>query len=90
MPEQATSATPPRDGEFAELREELHRSREEVLRLRDLLIARDRELGAARGRLTELEDTAGRLISVFVRVGGVRGAARAGVNRLRGLAERRD
>lgn len=91
MPEQVeSSAASAQSGELAELREELHRSREEVLRLRDLLIARDRELGAARGRLAELEDTAGRLISVFVRVGGVRGAARAGVNRLRGLAEQRD
>lgn len=90
MPEQATSAAPPRDGELAELREELHRSREEVLRLRDLLIARDAELGAARGRLAELEDTAGKLISFAVRAGGLRGLARASVNRLRGLAERRD
>lgn len=90
MSEQATSAAPPRDGELAELREELHRSREEVLRLRDLLIARDAELGAARGRLAELEDTAGRLISLAVRAGGLRGIVRAGFNRLRELAERRD
>jgi hypothetical protein len=90
MHEQATSAAPARDGELAELREELHRSREEVLRLRDLLIARDAELGAVRGRLTELEATAGRLISLAVRAGGMRGVARAGINRIRKLAERRD
>lgn len=90
MPEQATSAAPPRDGELAELREELHRSREEVLRLRDLLIARDAELGAARGRAAELEDTAGKLIALVVRARGLRGLAQASVNRLRGLAERRD
>ncbi len=34
---------------------ELQREREEVLRLRDLLIARDAELGEARGRVAELE-----------------------------------
>jgi hypothetical protein len=91
MPEQVKSGVAPgQSGELAELREELHRSREEVLRLRDLLIARDAELGAARGRLAELEDTAGRLISVFVRIGGLRGLLRAGINRLRGLAERHD
>lgn len=90
MPEQATSAAAPRDGELAELREELHRNREEVLRLRDLLIVRDAELGAARGRVAELEDTAGKLISFVVRARGLRGLAQAGLNRLRGLAERRD
>lgn len=91
MPEQVKSgATAGPSGELAELREELHRSREEVLRLRDLLIARDAELGAVRGRLAELEDTAGRLLSVFVRIGGLRGLVRAAVNRLRGLAERHD
>ena len=35
--------------------EELAREREEVLRLRGLLITRDAELGAARGRVLELE-----------------------------------
>jgi hypothetical protein len=39
----------------AQLAEELAREREEVLRLRDLLIAKDAELGAARGRVLELE-----------------------------------
>jgi hypothetical protein len=37
------------------LRAELAERQEEVLRLRDLLIARDAELGAAKGRLAELE-----------------------------------
>jgi hypothetical protein len=40
----------------AELREEVSRLEAEVERLRGLLIARDAELGAARGRLTQLED----------------------------------
>jgi len=37
------------------MEEELARATEEVLRLRSLLVARDAELGAARGRLLELE-----------------------------------
>jgi hypothetical protein len=39
-----------------ELREELDRRQEEILRLRDLLIGKESELGAAKGRLAELED----------------------------------
>lgn len=35
--------------------DEVSRQREEILRLRDLLIAKDAELGAARGRLAEIE-----------------------------------
>jgi hypothetical protein len=38
-----------------QLAEELAREKQEVLRLRSLLIARDAELGAARGRVLELE-----------------------------------
>jgi len=41
--------------EQPELAEELARQTEEVLRLRDLLIAKDLELGATRGRAAELE-----------------------------------
>ncbi len=52
MPEQATSA---RSGQ-KELQEELDRRQEEILRLRDLLIGMESELGAAKGRLAELED----------------------------------
>lgn len=48
--------------ETAALREELARSREEVVRLRDLLIARDVELGRARGRLEQLEARTTRLL----------------------------
>ncbi|HEU5062365.1 MAG TPA: methyltransferase domain-containing protein [Solirubrobacterales bacterium] len=42
--------------------------REETLRLRDLLIARDAELGTARGRLSELEDQTQRVANVANRV----------------------
>jgi hypothetical protein len=50
------------DPDVAVLREELARSREEVMRLRDLLIARDMELGQARGRLEQLEARTTRLL----------------------------
>jgi hypothetical protein len=51
-----------------QLREELARSREEVLRLRDLLIVRDRELGAARGRLAMIEQSSRRLGEAAARI----------------------
>lgn len=72
MAEQATSApqTPKASGgdELTELREELFRSREEVLRLRDLLIGKDAELGALRGRLAELEADSARLLNLGPRL----------------------
>lgn len=75
MAEQATSAeqTSNRDGnrDAADLREELDRSREEVLRLRDLLIARDVELGATRGRLAEIEAQSLKLLNAVARLRGL-------------------
>src|SRR5690242_13273477 len=57
MAEQATSTRPDSTvgggGEIAELRAELAQAREEVLRLRDLLIGKEAELGALRGRIAE-------------------------------------
>jgi hypothetical protein len=47
-----------------ELLEELDRNREEILRLRDLLIGKERELGTIRGQYTELEDRWKRLTGV--------------------------
>lgn len=44
------------------LREELAQSREEVMRLRDLLIAKDVEMGRLRGRLEQLEARTTRLL----------------------------
>jgi hypothetical protein len=72
MAEQAASTAPdvtaaPSRGEQL-LREELARSREEVLRLRDLLIVRDRELGAARGRLAMIEQSSRRLGEAAARI----------------------
>lgn len=51
-----------------ELQREIDRQAEEILRLRDLLIGRDAELGAARGRLAELEDQTQRVTNVANRV----------------------
>jgi len=48
------------------LREELARAREEVLRLRDLLIAKDAEMGRLRGRLEQLEDRTARMLGAAV------------------------
>lgn len=47
---------------------ELAASREEVLRLRDLLIGRDAELGVARGQVAALEDQTQRIANVAGRV----------------------
>jgi hypothetical protein len=50
------------------LRAELARKDEEILRLRDLLIVRDRELGAARGRLAMIEQSSRRLGEAAARI----------------------
>lgn len=67
----AEQATPTRqthsergDGELAELKAELAHAREEVLRLRDLLIGKDAELGSLRGRVAELEAGTARLLNL--------------------------
>ena len=54
--------------EREELQRELDRSRAEVLRLRDLLLVRDAELGAARGQLAELENISRGLLMAAGRV----------------------
>lgn len=71
MPEQAISSrsdSAARGDEVAELRAELAAAREEVLRLRDLLIAKDAELGAYRGQVAQLEAGTARLLNLFNRV----------------------
>jgi Methyltransferase domain len=57
-----------RQEQVRELEGELERQQEEVLRLRDLLIGRDAELGAARGQLAALEDQTQRMANVANRV----------------------
>jgi hypothetical protein len=51
-----------------ELRAELVRRDEEILRLRDLLIGRDAELGAFRGQMQMIEDNSKRVTSVADRI----------------------
>lgn len=51
-----------------QLEAELAREKEEVLRLRDLLITRDAELGAARGRLAMIEQGSQRLADAAARI----------------------
>lgn len=64
MPEQVKSAGRPQPGggsdDRAALLEEIAQQKEEILRLRDLLIAKDAELGATRGRLAELTEHSAR------------------------------
>jgi hypothetical protein len=48
--------------------DELSRIREENLRLRDLLIAKDAELGSLRGQVAALEAGTGRLLSLVGRI----------------------
>lgn len=63
MPEQETST-----GEVELLRGELREKDEEILRLRDLLVGKDRELGVAKGKLAVLEDRSKRLAGAKMRV----------------------
>lgn len=49
------------EGTRPELLAELDRRQQEILRLRDLLIGKDAELGAAKGRLAQFEDHSHRL-----------------------------
>ncbi len=55
------------------LEAELAREKQEVVRLRNLLIARDAELGEAKGRVAELESRSKRLLG---RLRGIVGGAR--------------
>jgi hypothetical protein len=50
------------------IRDELDRSREEVLRLRDLLIAKDAELGSLKGQVAHLEAGTARLLNLATRL----------------------
>jgi hypothetical protein len=52
----------------AELQAELARCEEEILRLRDLLIGKDVELGAARGQLAVLEANSRRVAGVALKI----------------------
>ncbi len=55
-------------GKPAELRAELDSSQEEILRLRDQLVGMNTELGAAKGRLVQMEDRETRLANAKLQV----------------------
>jgi hypothetical protein len=84
MAEHATSAKrdagEDRDSEVVELKEE-------ILRLRDLLIGKDAEIGMLRGRLAELEEGSARLTiaatRLRARLPGFLRAAAGGLRKLR-------
>jgi hypothetical protein len=58
------------------LEAELAREKAEVVRLRNLLIARDAELGEAKGRVAELESRSKRLLGRLKSIaGGSRGSS---------------
>jgi tetrahydromethanopterin S-methyltransferase subunit F len=82
----AESTTPTR----ADTDAELIRLREENLRLRDQLIARDAEVGLMRGQVAELEAGAVRALHMMRRVKSILlpGPAMRVVARLRRLAKR--
>lgn len=54
--------------EETDLKEELTRREEEILRLRNLLIAKDAEMAAVKGRLAELEHYGQRLLVLRARI----------------------
>jgi SAM-dependent methyltransferase len=73
----------------SDMQGEIDRREEEILRLRDLLIGRDVELGAARGQLAVLEDNSRRLAGLALRIQSrIPGAMRIG-GALRRLQARR-
>jgi len=72
MPERLTSANLTSGGgesdDRSELVDEIASQKEEILRLRDLLIAKDAELGTAKGKLAELTEHSARLAIVARRL----------------------
>lgn len=54
--------------DLPDLEAEIARRDEEILRLRDLLISRDAELGQARGRLKVIEDHSERMARLAARI----------------------
>ncbi len=61
------AATEPEPSE-SDAREEIARRDEEILRLRDLLITRDHELGQVRGRLQVIEDHSARMARIAAKI----------------------
>ena len=84
MPDQTTPVESRSD-----LQQELDRSNEEILRLRDLLISKDAELGTALGRQAQLEMQSRHLLGLIARVSRIPGAMRLAGAALRRLNSRR-
>ena len=57
--------------ERANVDEELQRLREENLRFRDLLIAKDAELGSLKGQVAALEAGTARVLTLFATIKGL-------------------
>lgn len=68
MADRIKAVEAPAEDDRSELQRELDRSREEVLRLRDLLISKDAELGAYKGQVAQLEAGTARLLHLVNRV----------------------
>jgi hypothetical protein len=68
MADESAQIEAPHTDEIADLRAKLARRDEEILRLRDLLIIRDAELGDAKGRLAMIEQASRRLGEAAARV----------------------
>jgi hypothetical protein len=72
--------------------EKLRRQEEEIERLRGLLVTRDAELGAARGRAKELEQGTLRLMGILRRIRALLAAilakAATGLRRLAGVTKK--
>jgi hypothetical protein len=67
-PTSAAGPAAPQTHGSEELQRELDRRGAEILRLRDLLLARDAELGTVRGQLAELESVSRALMVAASRV----------------------
>jgi hypothetical protein len=68
MPFEPVRFDAPQADEDADLRTEVARRDEEILRLRDLLITRDQELGDLKGRITMIEQASRRLGEAAARI----------------------
>lgn len=62
------AAAPGPEASELNVEEEIARRDEEILRLRDLLIARDAELGHVRGQLKVIEDHSARMARVTAKI----------------------
>jgi hypothetical protein len=82
--EEQESESPTGGESVADLKAEIAKQQKEILKLRDLLIGKDAELGAAKGRLAMYEDRAKR----FAGAGQRLGSRLPGFGLLRGILAR--